>query len=499
MTASPMSDAQWARLSEFVAATLGLHYPPERYVDLRRGFLPAAREFGFEDAAACVQWLLSRSPQKAHIQVLASHLTIGETYFFRDQPTLDALANEILPSLIQARRGRDQRLRLWSAACCTGEEAYTLAILLHRLLPDLADWQLTVTATDVNDRFLRKAAAGAYGEWSFRGAPDWLRQDYFERGPDGCHTVIPEIKKLVRFGRLNLVEDADCWQGVDVGVMDIILCRNALMYFTASQMSSVVGKLRACLGRDGWLVVSPSEASRALFPRFASVNFPDAILFQKLEAPLQPASPPATPEPLAPPAPQPVAMAAGADAAAPGSPAAPEAGLPNAPASSDPRAVADALFRSGQYREATEMLMAVFAEPIGDPVVLALLARSLANQGRLADALAWCDRWLQADKLDAAGHYLRGIVLIEQGDAANARAALRRTLYLDGDFILAHLALGNLARGLGNGAEAKTYFSNAQRLLLRHHPDEPLPHSDGLTAGRLAETLRSLTSVEKVS
>jgi len=112
---------------------MGLHFPRARWPDLQRGLAGAAREFGFDDVTACTDWLLSAPLTKAQLEVLASHLTIGETYFFRDRQTLAALAEQILPDLIRARRGREQRLRIWSAACCSGEEPYTLAILLHQL------------------------------------------------------------------------------------------------------------------------------------------------------------------------------------------------------------------------------------------------------------------------------------------------------------------------------------------------------------------------------
>jgi chemotaxis protein methyltransferase CheR len=493
------------RLGEFVASTLGLHFPTERYGDLRRGFLHAAQEFGFGDAYDCARWLLSQAAHPARTQVLAKHLTVGETYFFRDRPVLDALANEILPPLLQARRGRDQRLRLWSAACCTGEEAYTLAILLHRLLPDLQDWQVTVTATDVNAGFLQKATAASYGEWSFRDAPDWLKPGYFQRGADGSYTVIPEIRKMVDFGCLNLVDGAGAWNDLNTGAMDVIFCRNALMYFTGPQMAKVIGRLHDRLVPGGWLAVSPSEASKALFSRFSAVYLPDTILFRRSDGlvclPPQdlqvaatraaPAYSPMRTEPEGRPAvqgrPCPAAGKAAGDDPVPGLRSAPDA----APAFNS-RAAAEALFRRGAYREAADLLLAAGADHVRDPAALSLLARSLANQGRLADALLWCDRWLAEDKLDAAGHYLRAVVLIEQGEVAQARDSLRRVIYLDGDFVLAHFALGNLARGRGNDTESRTHFANTRRLLCRYQANELLPQSDGLTAGRFAQALQAL-------
>ena len=200
-------NADWSQLSEFLASTMGLHFPPERWPDLRRGITEAAMEFGFDNVVACADWLLSAPLTKTQIEVLASHLTIGETYFFRETKTLDVLANRRFPELIRLRRGGEQRLRLWSAACCSGEEAYSLAILLRQVLPDIADWQVTILATDINPRFLQKAVAGAYGEWSFRGTPAGFKERYFNRSEDGRFVVAPEIRQMVAFEYLNLVED----------------------------------------------------------------------------------------------------------------------------------------------------------------------------------------------------------------------------------------------------------------------------------------------------
>lgn len=493
-----VNDAQWSRLSEFIARSMGLHFPRERWEDLRRGLAGAAQEFGLKDPAACIEQLLSAPPTKGQLQVLANHLTIGETYFFRDQPTLEALAEHILPPLIRARRGHERRLRIWSAACCSGEEPYSLAILLHELLPDVSDWHVTITATDINARFLHKAAAGIYGDWSFRGTPTWLRSRYFKRTADGRYAIVPEVKRLVRFAHLNLVEDVCPSLTTDTHAMDVILCRNVLMYFTPSQMGKVVGHLHHALVEGGWLAVSPTEASPALFPspQFAAVNFPGAVLFQKGAIPLQ-SGPPASAlgpvpalvvpaveasSPLEPPDP--------AGTAAPGTrPRAMDAGQ-------GPLTVAESLYRERRYGEVVDTLLTVHSRHALEPAACSLLARSLANQGNLAEALTWCERWIAADKLDAAAHYLRAVALLEQGDAAQARTSLQRALYLDHGFVLAHFALGNLERSRGKISEADKHFANALHLLRQYQPSDPLLESDGLTAGRLAETIHSVICTE---
>jgi chemotaxis protein methyltransferase CheR len=240
MAVSVMPDTHCSRLSRFIAEAMGLHFPRERWPDLQRGLAGAAVDFGFDDLTACADWLLSAPLSKEQLQVLASHLTIGETYFFRDKQTLAALTENILPGLIRTRRGSEQRLRLWSAACCSGEEPYTLAILLHQLLPDIADWHVTIRATDINPGFLRKAQTGVYGEWSFRNAPAALKARYFTRAADGRYAVNSEIRDLVSFAHLNLVDDVYPSPVTDTNAMDLICCRNVLMYFTAAQIERVI-------------------------------------------------------------------------------------------------------------------------------------------------------------------------------------------------------------------------------------------------------------------
>jgi len=123
------------QLSQHLAAQLGLYFPRARWRDLEWGIGAAAREFGFQDPVACIRWLLSSALTKSQTQILACHLSVGETYFFRERRSLEILEAQILPELIRARRGTAQRLRIWSAGCCTGEEPYSIAILLSKRMP----------------------------------------------------------------------------------------------------------------------------------------------------------------------------------------------------------------------------------------------------------------------------------------------------------------------------------------------------------------------------
>jgi chemotaxis protein methyltransferase CheR len=490
--ANVLPDLLWLPLRELIVERMGLHFSGERKADLYRGLEAAAREFNMGTAEECAEWLLSGRLSQSQVEAMAAHLTVGETYFFRERKTFEALRNRVLPDLISARRNGERRLRAWSAGCCTGEEPYSLAILLHEIVPDLADWQVTILATDINPRSLRVAINGTYGEWSFRDSSTDFKNRYFERTESGRYSILPAIKNLVSFQHLNLAEDRYPSIVTNTNSMDLIFCRNVLMYFAENQIRRVVEKLGHSLTPDGWLAVSPSEVSQELFQGFATVNFPGATLYRKS---LRTASESVRPsgarlafekasaaeEPHCPPPAKPVQTAKK------------RTGISQteaAPKRSEAYASALRLYEEGLYREAAEML-------INDATVLeapqfSLLARSFANQGELQTALSWCDRWIAVDKVDGLGHYFRGIILLEQGADEEARRSLLRSLFLKADFVLAHFALANLERSAGRSDEANKHYKNALRLLALSRPNDLLPEAEGLTSGRLTETITSL-------
>ena len=490
---SHISDGLLHRLSDFVAARLGLHFPKERGRDLARGISSAAREFHFNDAESCVRWLLSSTLTRSQIEILASHLTVGETYFFRESGGLDALRDSILPELIRLRRKGDKHLRIWSVACSTGEEPYTLAILLDKLLPDIAAWQVTILATDINPHSLQKASGGVYGEWSFRGTPRWVREKYFERTEGNRFAISPRIKEMVTFAYLNLVEDAYPSLSNNTTGMDVILCRNVLMYFTPGQAGKVIRQLNLSLADGGWLVVSPVDVSQLPSSCFAPVYFPRAILHKKVgQQPratetilcipgggpgLRPPSAPETPA-----------------AAGPEIVAAPSAAghlVAEVGAYPIPEEEALMLYEQGHYGDAADKLLVLAARGHVDSHALALLARAYANLGKVGEAFEWCEKALAADKENPGLHYLSATILQEQGRGGEAAASLRRALYLDQDFVLAHFALGNLTRRQGRAKESVKHFQNALALLRSHDREEVLPESEGITAGRLTEIISS--------
>jgi len=441
-----------------IASRLGLDFPESRQADLERGLIRACQASSVSGPEAYLAWLPALPDESLEWRRLASHLTVGETYFFRDRALFEALEQQVLPSLIATRRAEGtQWLRLWSAGCATGEEPHSLAILLDRLLPDWPDWALTILATDINAKALEKARRGHYREWSFRETPPRIRDRHFHRRAGETFELDPRIRRMVTLAPLNLAEDGYPSVVTNTSAMDLILCRNVLMYFTREAQRETAARLREALVTGGWLVVSPSEASADLLSPLVPVNFPGAILYRK-----EPASV-ATRLPDFPARLPFVATSGGLDT--PPSPPTepPEEGIGSEGEAETPPALAGDLE----------------------------CARALADQGRLDEARELCEAALARDRLDPEAHLLLAAICQERGEVPAALEALRRAIYLAPESAPAHFLLGSLLLRQGKRKQGQRSMETVVSLLNPVPRDEPLAGSDGLTAGRLLETARA--------
>ncbi|MDW5418188.1 CheR family methyltransferase [Iodobacter sp. CM08] len=194
---------------------------------------------------------------RAWREVLA-FLTVGESYFFRDEGQFKLLSEHILPELL-AQNGN--RLRIWSAACSSGEEAYSIAILISQLLPTLAIGQrpdIQIIASDVNQLVLEKAKQGIYSEWSFRRVDPAIRSMYFTKQIDGWK-INQNIQQMVQFYYGNLQEDLFPAPSTPFHDFDLIICRNVFIYFQAETVSQISSKFVACLKAPGYLITGHGE------------------------------------------------------------------------------------------------------------------------------------------------------------------------------------------------------------------------------------------------
>ena len=491
-------------ISDYIGVRLGLSYPQERWGDLERAVKAIAKESNFDDIETSLWRVLSSPLTHAQIEIFSSHLTVGETYFFRETDSFNALERDILPELIDLRK-HDKRLRIWSAGCATGEEAYSLAILLSRIIPDLKNWNILILATDVNPRSLKKAAAGVYGEWSFRQTPSWVKEKYFENTVKAQYKVHEHIKSMTTFTYLNLAEDTYPSLINNTNAMDIIFCRNALMYLVPAVAKKCVQRFYDSLLLNGWLGVSASEGHYLSGTEFTAINFPNTILYRKSDA-KQSRSTSYYEFPD-------ILSASFSDVLFEELPGAKQ-DLPvfgetfgqEADAEADAEEpVQDAysealsLYEKGRYHESIEKILATPSEIQNNAKAMLLLARAFANSGELPKAEEWCRKAIENDRINPVYYYLLANILQEMGQFDNAFNLLKTVIYLDNEFVLAHFALGNLSRQKGMTKESSRYFKNSLSLLKAYQSADAIPESEGLTALRLTEIINSIVGMESAA
>ena len=481
------------QLSEALSLGVGLYFPENRWNDLDRGLKAASKELGFINSIELARLVLSRSLTTDHIKVLARHLTTPETYFFRDRSTMLALRDQVLSNLIDERRNSEYRLRIWSAGCCSGEEPYTLAILLRELLPDFESWRVSILGTDINPVVLEKAAIGCYSDWSFREVPEGFKARYVSQQGNQFR-LRSELMKMVSFSFLNLASDTFPSLTTNTEAMDLILCRNVLMYFSKEEAIRVVDKFHKCLTPGGWLVVSAGESSFVSPELFDCVRFSDAFFFKKRQLTASEHLSRLTLK---------LEKSSFKDSCSLGEelvnlrseiPVSNLTDLDPAESEEDLLNIARDFYKLGFYEEAVAALKTVLSmwSDQSKPVlqlqkqVIALLARSRANQGKLSEALDWCEQGIDLDPLNAQLYYLQANILQSQLQPRGALESLRKSLYLDPDFVLSHYALGNYYLREGQKVKAVRNYKNALSLALKMDKESLLPEGEGLTAGRLA-------------
>ncbi len=476
-----------SQLSEFIAFNFALNFPRDRWGDLERNIRIAATEFGYTNIEEFIQHIIAAPLTHERMEILAASLTIGETYFWREPNTFDALKNVIIPEIIHHRLNGEKRIRIWSAGCSTGEEPYSIAIALRETIPFIKDWNISILATDINPRSLRKASAGEYGKWSFRGASPWLKEKYFTQKPNGRLEIIPEIKGMVKFEYLNLAEDIYPSSLNDTNAMDIIYCRNVLMYFSQERFRQVVRDFYKSLVQGGYLLVSASELSLQNFPDFTPVNVQGMVLYKKtsvkIKKPRQISVLETPPEPsFLEPIPKPETSE--------NTKYQPQ--LVDSEVSKEISSLADTnyekslkYYSEGRYGDAVEALQNV---ELNDKEQI-LLIRALANVGKLADAINACEKVILSSKSDPRVHYLYATILQENNQLNEAVASLKRAVYLDPNFVLAYYSLGNIYKQLGNAKAAKKSYEIVVSILDKSGQADILFESEGLTVGRFKEII----------
>lgn len=282
-----MKDVSIWKFIDLVATTLGLRIREQEEAIFLHKLLKRVQALGLPSLEAYYQ-LLTIDRQStignAEWQELVRILTINESYFFRDQGQFSLLKNHILPELIQRKQslsaGANRTIRVWSAGCATGEEAYSLAILLKELIPVDQVWNVLVLGTDINELALEQAKHGVYSDWSFRSVDPELQQKYFRRSRQGWRIDF-NIRRMVTFQPGNLVRDCYPSSQTKIHDLDLILCRNVFIYFNKQAIASVLDCFYRTLNPGGCLIVGHTELHGQNLDQFQVKTFPESVLYQR--------------------------------------------------------------------------------------------------------------------------------------------------------------------------------------------------------------------------
>jgi chemotaxis protein methyltransferase CheR len=423
------SHPAFAAIAGLLGARAGLQFTDASRPAGEAAILRAMERAGQADPAGYAR--LVRQDREA-LDALLAEVTVGETYFFREPGQFRFLKEKVLP-------GGRLPYRAWSAGCATGEEAYSLAMLFEG--EGLAE--AGVLGTDVSAAAIARAREGVYGPWSLRGEGRALAGPFLEPA-GGRFRVVERVRRRVQFALLNLAEDGYPSAVTGTWGLDLILCRNVLVYFDPATVRAVAGRLFAALAPGGWLLTASSDPPLGGLAAFET-RVSEAGVFYRRPLPVS--------EIIG----EPVRVA-GAEAL-------------RSPGEAPHRGVEDSL--------------GVPATPPQSQEELAAQLREQANADPRGAERA-CALALRAHPLSAELHYLHALLLATGGDDGRAAAALRRVLFLDSTLAVAHFTLGALLERRGDPAGARRAYRRARGLAAARPADEPLPLGDGERAGELA-------------
>ncbi len=271
-----MSADTFAQLRGFIYEQTGITFQENQKYLLESRLLPRLKQHKLASYHDYYNYLRFDTYRDKELMALYELITTNETYFYRDIPQLEAFMNTIVPALMEANHGSKQ-LRIWSAACSTGDEPYTVAMMLLEHQP-LDGWNLDILATDISDAVLAQARTAVYGAHTLRHVPSALKHKYFTEHK-GRFALSSEVKGLVKFMNLNLYARARLKL---VRGMDVILCRNCLIYFDERAKHQILTDLHAALKPNGYLVIGFSESLTHMATLFRPLHAGRSVVYQKV-------------------------------------------------------------------------------------------------------------------------------------------------------------------------------------------------------------------------
>lgn len=480
-------------------------------------------------------------------QKLIALLTNPESYFFRDKEQFSLLKKQIFPELIRRRRG-SRTLRICSAGCSTGEELYSLAILLTELLPDFEQWNLMILGLDINLESIEKARRGIYRSWSFRGVDSAIQKQYFLCS-DNTYQIIPAIQHLTRFQTLNLAQPSPTWSDLNFKDMDLILCRNVFIYLENSAIASILDRFYQALNPLGYLLTGHAELYAQDLTQFQVKVFPESLIYQRpVESVIHESvvnesvvnesvihksavsqsqsgdrrtnsrlnEDKAIDLNFIPTADELEANHLEADHTVnhcqiinhktntpyphPNPSIQQESDLKKAhdstlndstKPSSDAPPLDESIFRKEAYQLVTEQINQALKLSPHNASIIYRMAQAQANFKQYEEAKSYCYQSLKMDAFFIPSYYLLASIARTQGQITEAKRILKKVIFLDPYSIAAYFKLSEIYQQEGDKARMYKMQCTALEILCKLPPDRQIPELNYLTVAQLIQTLNT--------
>jgi chemotaxis protein methyltransferase CheR len=549
----PLSAEDFGLFQELLVATSGLYFEESRSQFLHLALWQRLQHRGYDSYREYYNLLKFHPEGRLEIRELLDLITIGETYFFRNKAQFDVLMKFVLPEIMQRKiYSRDKSIRVWSAGCSGGDEAYSIAIAIMEVIPFYEEWGISILGTDINRNALACAEEAIYGEKSIAHLPKEYLGKYFEaRG--STYILKTNVRELVQFEYHNLAKDPFIHE--KMRNIDIIFCRNVIIYFDAQTTCQVIENFYDCLVQDGYLFLGHAETLWQITNKFEGVEFPQTFTYKKRLSPVR------------------------EDAMKPFM-AVPEIKLENLTLSAAPIPV----FESRENRRLSELALSeskgsTLSEPppsdwgvegltsfretnaekrffsqesssglqekpepleqVGDSTLRVekrpelkeklesaykkatlcleeikdraaafsphnMIAQDknyirtylnqatlLANEAKYKEAAEALAKVIEVDNLSVEAYYLLGVLSYKSGDLKEAQTQFRKVIYVDPNSVLAYFNLGNMYLYQRKFSEAAREFRNAIRLLEKRPKDEQVKFCEDFTVEFLLRACRN--------
>ncbi|MCA1945966.1 MAG: protein-glutamate O-methyltransferase CheR [Desulfovibrio sp.] len=274
-----IGDSEFAQLRDYIYELSGIYIADNRKYLLENRLSGRLKSLNLKDFGEYFYYLRFDPNKRNELTKLYEVITTNETSFYRNPPQLKVFQDKVLADVLEEqRKNKSKRLHIWSAGCSTGEEPYTLAMIIHEVLgSELPTWSIKITANDLSEAVLRSAREGVYTDYALRTTPKEIITKYFTQEGQKFR-VKPEVKRLVSFGHINL-NDRMAVKRVERS--QIIFCRNVIIYFDDAMKKRVISSFYDNLLPGGYLLIGHSESLHNITRAFKPVHHPGAIIYMK--------------------------------------------------------------------------------------------------------------------------------------------------------------------------------------------------------------------------